>query len=480
MLGSFCYIEMGTSIRMSGGDFAYLCFMKWYPLAFAFMSIGCIINYPATLAIQAETFAEYIMKGFDVEMDPTSTFWTRKFLGFAIIFLLLFMNFFSLKTFVQKFSIAASISKILTTLLIIGTGFYFLIFKNGTSHFAEPFANSNWNPGVIVTALFAGLYSYDGWDILNFGLEEIDQPRRTMPMALIFGMSGIAIIYVAMNVSYFAVLDAGTFNSSQAVAIDFANTALHQARWVMPLLVGILMVGTLNSTMFSASRYLQAVARARMIPSFISCLNPICDSPRSALFVHVCIAIAISFIGDLDNLINYVAFAQWSQRAFTMAALVWIRFRHWEVHPEKIRMPIVMPIFFCFVCTSLIVINTIDDFSSAAVGIGIILGGFIFFMLFVFEKAFPRFQWYRNLTERMNESTTKFIQIVFNVMPEFSGMEDRDIAIGKKRAIDTDGEITSRKGSQKIFPEDETLKMRSMSQKTNNSEVGIRNSKTRL
>lgn len=114
-------------------------------------------------------------------------------------------------------------------------------------------------------------------------------------------------------------------------------------------------------------------------------------------------------------------------------------------------------------------INTIDDFSSAAVGIGIILGGFIFFMLFVFEKAFPRFQWYRNLTERMNgkkwrhlfltaayfwhqfsESTTKFIQIVFNVMPEFSGMEDRDIAIGKKRAIDTDGEITSRKGSQKV------------------------------
>lgn len=40
-----------------------------------------------------------------------------------------------------------------------------------------------------------------------------------MPMALIFGMTGIAIIYVAMNVSYFAVLDANTFNSSQAVAV---------------------------------------------------------------------------------------------------------------------------------------------------------------------------------------------------------------------------------------------------------------------
>ncbi|VDP50679.1 unnamed protein product [Heligmosomoides polygyrus] len=28
-LGSFCYVELGTSIRMSGGDFAYMCFMRW-------------------------------------------------------------------------------------------------------------------------------------------------------------------------------------------------------------------------------------------------------------------------------------------------------------------------------------------------------------------------------------------------------------------------------------------------------------------
>jgi amino acid transporter len=36
-LGAFVYLELGTSIRESGSDFAYVCYVKWYPVAFAFM-----------------------------------------------------------------------------------------------------------------------------------------------------------------------------------------------------------------------------------------------------------------------------------------------------------------------------------------------------------------------------------------------------------------------------------------------------------
>lgn len=42
---------------------------------------------------------------------------------------LLFLNFFSLKTFVSRFQIVASIAKIAATALVIGTGLYYLFFK---------------------------------------------------------------------------------------------------------------------------------------------------------------------------------------------------------------------------------------------------------------------------------------------------------------------------------------------------------------
>ncbi|CAI2353788.1 unnamed protein product [Caenorhabditis sp. 36 PRJEB53466] len=436
MLGSFCYVELGTSIRLSGGDFAYLCFMKWYPVAFAFMCIGCTINYPATLAVQAQTFAEYVFRGAGVEMDETSEFWAKKLLGFSLILLLMFMNFFSLKTFVQRFSILASLAKIAATLLIIFTGFYVLIFKDWTQNLNAPFQGSVWSPGPFVKALFAGLFSYDGWDILNFGAEEIENPKRTMPLAIIIGMTCIGFIYVAVNISYSVVLTVPEMLGSNAVAIDFAQKTLGSAAVVVPVMVAILLIGSLNSTMFSASRYLQAVSRQGHIPSAISGIAPNCDSPRVALLVHILISIAVSFMGDPDKLINYVAFAQWSQRAFTMSALLYLRFRGRPRHPERIQLPIVMPIIFFLVCTSMVVVSIIEDFKSSAVGLGILLGGLIIFIIFVWDRALPSIDSYKNSSQNVNEETTKFMQIIFNVMPERVGDEEMRNAIGGAEAED--------------------------------------------
>uniref|UniRef100_A0A915ERK0 Uncharacterized protein n=1 Tax=Ditylenchus dipsaci TaxID=166011 RepID=A0A915ERK0_9BILA len=61
MLGSFSYIELGTAIHESGCDFAYACYVKWYALAFCYMCVGCLVHYPAVVAIQAQTFSEYFL-----------------------------------------------------------------------------------------------------------------------------------------------------------------------------------------------------------------------------------------------------------------------------------------------------------------------------------------------------------------------------------------------------------------------------------
>ncbi|GMT15870.1 hypothetical protein PFISCL1PPCAC_7167, partial [Pristionchus fissidentatus] len=96
-------------------------------------------------------------------------------------------------------------------------------------------------------------------------------------------------------------------------------------------------------------------------------------SPRVALLVHVFLSMGISFAGDLNQLINYVSFSQWSQRVCTMAALLYIRFTHKPVHPERIRTFIFIPILFCLLCCTLVLVIIVDSFDVSVVGVGIVL-----------------------------------------------------------------------------------------------------------
>ncbi|KAI6242183.1 Solute carrier family 7 member 13 [Aphelenchoides fujianensis] len=408
VIGAYCYVELGTSIRRSGADFAYLCYVGWFPAAFAFMSTGCLMTYPATLAVQAQTFAEYLFTGARIELQSEAAMKYGKILtSFALIWLLLFLNFFSVRTFVARFQIAATASKILSTLTIVCLGMYHLIVKGDTHNLQDPFKGSNFYPGSIATSFFSGLFSYDGWDVLNFGAEEIENPRRTMSLAILIAMSLVAGLYFLVNLSFFVVLSVEEILSSDAVATTFSQHTMGDAQYIMPLLVSILLIGSLNTTLFSASRYLYAGAREGQMPSFISIVNKEHDSPRCALFYHVVMSMMFAFAGNTEELISYLGFAQWIQRTLTMSALIWI-----------------------------LIVTIVQEIKTAAVGLSFLVASFFFYVIFLWDKALLRFEGYRSACRTLNEKAAIYNQIVFNGVVDFEETQEgaaEEIAIETKR-----------------------------------------------
>lgn len=53
-----------------------------------------------------------------------------------------------------------------------------LLIEGQTEYLEHPFEGSNTNPGQISLAFYGALWSFAGWDILNFGTPEIRNPRR--------------------------------------------------------------------------------------------------------------------------------------------------------------------------------------------------------------------------------------------------------------------------------------------------------------
>ncbi|KIH51810.1 hypothetical protein ANCDUO_18097, partial [Ancylostoma duodenale] len=317
--GAICYIELGTSILEPGCDFAYTVYVGWEAIAFAFMWVSVFVTYPASAAVQARTFGQYIG-------------WTQ--------------------------------------------------------NLENPMAGSVWAPGKLTLAFYGGLWSYAGWDILNYGTPEICKPRRTMPLSLISGILIVCATYAAINVSYFVVLSPEEMKNSTAVAADFAQKTLGNFSYAIPFMVAILLIGTLNSNIFCGSRFMHAAAREGHLPTCISCVNEESNSPRAALLGQLICTFIVSFV-DIDTLINYVTFVMWAQKVVTVAALLYLRYSKMPVAEGAIKVPIWLTVVFMVLSLALVLVPFVEEPVVTITGVAVVFSGLIFFFALVKPDTVP-------------------------------------------------------------------------------------------
>ena len=131
----------------------------------------------------------------------------------------------------------------------------------------------SFSPGHLALSFYSGLFSFAGWNYLNFVVEELRDPYKNLPRAIYISLPTVTIIYVLANIAYFAVLTPTQVLESPAVAVSFGDKMLGFMSWIMPVSVAMSTFGGLNGCIFASARLFFVGARAGHLPSFLAMVN---------------------------------------------------------------------------------------------------------------------------------------------------------------------------------------------------------------
>uniref|UniRef100_A0A0N4W9Q3 Amino acid transporter n=1 Tax=Haemonchus placei TaxID=6290 RepID=A0A0N4W9Q3_HAEPC len=404
-IGAYCYAELGTLIKKSGGDYAYIMEAFGPFLAFIRLWIEAIVVRPCTITIVALTFAIYILRPFYPECDPPDL--VPETLAVLLIVLMTAINCMSVRvaTFVQDFF---TIAKVLALVLIIGTGMVLLMTEYRES-FDNIFENNSRDFSTVSIAFYSGLFAYSGWNFLNFIVEELQNPKRNLPLAIAISISTCTIIYVLTNVALYTAISPDEMLESPAVAVLFANKLFGPFAFCMPLFVACSTIGSANGVIFTSSRLFYVGAREGQMPQVLTMINKTTRTPIPAVIVTGGLAVAYLVLSkNVYSLINYIQITYWLAIAAAMAALFWLR----KTMPDAerpIKVSLIWPAIFLAGCAALVVIPIMAAPKDTAIGLMIMLSAVPVYLVFIAWKNKPKF---------VDKSFTVAIQKLFMVVDD--------------------------------------------------------------
>jgi APA family basic amino acid/polyamine antiporter len=172
------------------------------------------------------------------------------------------------------------------------------------------------------------LFAFGGWQQTNFVAEEMVDPERDLPWALVAGVTVVAVAYLLVNVAYLRALGADGLAGSIAPAADtMASVAGEGGRKVIAAGIVASTFGFLNLVLLVSPRVYQAMARDGLFFASFARLHPRWQTPVAAILFQGAWAILLLFWGTYGQLLDYVVFADWIFFGLAAAALFVLRRR---------------------------------------------------------------------------------------------------------------------------------------------------------
>lgn len=288
-LTALCFAEVSSMFKHSGGSYVYAreAFGNFWGFLVGWMSWLARVATWAAVAVAFTRYLAYFWPGSDSGI-------TAKLIVAFLMIGLAVINYFGVKQASWLINVF-TIGKLVPLFLFVITGLFFI--KSGNFY---PFLPNGWSP--LWVSVYTVIFAYAGFEVIPIPAEEVENPKKNLPLAIMFVIIFVTIFYFLIQTVAVGTLT-GLASSKKPLA-DAASIFLGHKGGILIALGALISIAGINAaTCLIGPRCLYAMAEDKLMPAALAKLHPRFGTPVWGLVVNTTAALALAFSGSFEKIV---------------------------------------------------------------------------------------------------------------------------------------------------------------------------------
>ena len=206
----------------------------------------------------------------------------------------------------------------------------------------------------ILGATVLAFFAYIGFEDMVNVAEEVENPRRTMPLAIIVTLVVATVLYCAVSISVLLAVPVETLGTSHAPLTLVFATAPSQIQLLFAALAVVATVNGVLIQMIMVSRVLYGMADQGNLPIVLARLSERTQTPTVATGLVAAGILVLSLFLPVEQLAEWTSQIVLTVFVFINVSLIAIK-RRGDQRGDHFRVPILLPVFGALTSAALLV-----------------------------------------------------------------------------------------------------------------------------
>ncbi len=351
LCGAFCYAEVATRLKESGGEYLYLSRIYHPVMGFISAWISLFAGFSGAITVSALAIGKYAgpVLGYSIDNTNESFFTIDKIVAITAVVLLSLVHIRGVKAGGITQTILTSIKLTLIAIFCLAP-----LFIPGSHQGNTSFSPTNDSSSYIFSLAFAGslawvMFAYSGWNAAAYIAGNIENPRKTIPQSLILGTIAVMIIYVLLNAMFLYTTpitemnffangykeDVGNMAANHLFGVDFGL--------IFSALFSLALLSTCSSMIIAGPRVLEKIGQDYSFFKKLT-VNSLGGTPVLAIAVQGIISLTMILFSDFKSMIEYISIVLTLFSLLTVFGLFILRYKNDNKNDDSVYRSPLFPI----------------------------------------------------------------------------------------------------------------------------------------